>query len=495
MRRTARTALGGLQLLVAAALAYAASRLPAPDDVAAGFGRVGTAAQGTRDQVRVMREQVGDLRDRDWPRRAAELKAHAAALTKYLDAQAVNFDTVDALGASLGDVAAGLDGWAAGFDADKVTATAAALGSAADYLDKGLAATAGTSAAALDKASAALEADAKRIDAIVQAAPPDLKAVREVYDGLASYDAGLDKTAKILDAERMTAMKDGLGGMESALSTTAGQVDKLADYKYPNVRFEGIKPVVEQKPFWGEGEDVAKGLRKAAAGAAAANKQIATLEKELPELQKSIAESRKVVARTRDALGGALKKQKELDEALAALPKRSAALAEALPQACKALAAVFRDGEKFKETADALRKTKAGLEDAAKNWPGLAGSLKKSSAVLKGASDKLKVASAEKNRAAYREATEGTVRLARTLADLLPAATDQFDSRLGQQDHALGQMEAGLGEVTRSLPEMSRGATDLLAAVRWLLWLAAGVVGLHAALMLAEARATPRASA
>ena len=76
--------------------------------------------------------------------------------------------------------------------------------------------------------------------------------------------------------------------------------------------------------------------------------------------------------------------------------------------------------------------------------------------------------------------------MARSLADLLPAFTDQLDSRLAQQEASLEQMETGLAEVNQSLPTVESKSVELVWTVKLLLYLVAVLVGLHAGYVLLE---------
>src|SRR5205085_5352732 len=120
-------------------------------------------------------------------------------------------------------------------------------------------------------------------------------------------------------------------GLETSLTTGAEQVERLTGYTYPSVSFEGVRPVVEQKPFWPEGEKIAAGMRQAAKGVRAAGKELEELGNDLPRLRSSLAQSRRVAEATRSALGAALKQQEKVEPLLRDVPEHAARLAEDLP--------------------------------------------------------------------------------------------------------------------------------------------------------------------
>ena len=166
------------------------------------------------------------------------------------------------------------------------------------------------------------------------------------------------------------------------------------------------------------------------------------------------------------------------------MPEQTAALAEALPKMGRTLATMLRDTKKLRDLATGLRAVRKTLDDTLKAWPDVAAGLKKSAGVLDQAQAQLDQAAA--SRGEYEKAMESSTRVARSLADLLPAFTDQLDSRLGQQEASLEQMETGLVEVNQSLPVMEEKTGDLIVTVKWLLYLVAALVALHAGFVLLE---------
>jgi ABC-type transporter Mla subunit MlaD len=346
------------------------------------------------------------------------------------------------------------------------------------------------SAAELDAALAGLEKDSARLAALLRQAPPDLKAARAVYDGLGSFGGGLDKLDELLKPERLDAMRDGMAGLDTSLASTADQVDKVGGYSYPVVTFNGLKPSVEMHKFWPEADKVSEGLRKAGKGAQAAHKELDLVNKNMPDLRKAMEESRKSVSQTRQSLGTALKQHAETEKLLKTVPEQTAALAEALPKMGRTLALMLRETKKLRDLATGLRAVRKTLDETLKAWPDVAAGLKMSATVLDRARAQLDETAA--NREQYEEAMESSTRVARSLADLLPVFTDQLDSRLGQQEASLEQMETGLVEVNKSLPVMEAKTGEVIQTVKWLLYLVALLVALHAGYVLLEPVRSPR---
>ena len=305
MRRYFLFVLGALEAAVAAALVVIGLQLPTREDVGTQFARVERVTGGTESQVRLMHDQVTDLRRHDLAGKADELRRHTRTAADTASRQQIDFRTVDAIARSLADVSKGLNAWADTVDADRMKKVGAGLGEAAGFLETGVADPSEKSAADLEATLAGLDKDSARLAALLRQGAPDLKAARAIYDGLGSFDTGLDKLGELFKAERMDAIKDGLAGLDTSLASTADQVEKVGGLSYPTVTFNGLKPSVELQKFWPEAEKVADGLKKASKGAQAANKELEVMNKSLPDLRKALEESRKSVGQTRDTLGTA----------------------------------------------------------------------------------------------------------------------------------------------------------------------------------------------
>lgn len=484
MRRYFLFSLGALEAAVAAVLLVVAARLPDRSEVSANFARVEKVTGGAESQVRVMREQVTDLRRHDLGNKADDLRRHTRTAADTAGRQQIDFRTVEAIARSLADVSKGLNTWADTVDAERMKKVSAGLEQTANFLDTGVAGPSEKSAADLELVLAGLEKDSARLAALLRQSPPDLKAARAIHDGLGSFDTGLDKLGDLLKPDRIQAMKEGLAGLDGSLASTADQVEKVGGLSYPIVTFNGLKPSVEMQKFWPEADKVADGLKKASKGAQAANKEMDLLSKTLPDLQKALDESRKSVGQTREALGTALKNQAETEKLLKTVPEQTAALAEALPKMGRTLTVMLRETKKLRDLATGLRAVRKSLDDTLSAWPDVAAGLKKSAVVLDQARVQLDQAGA--SREEYEKAVQSSTQVARALAEMLPAFTDRLDSRLGQQEASLERMETGLTEVNQSLPVMEAKTGELVRTVKWLLYLVAALVALHAGYVLLE---------
>jgi ABC-type transporter Mla subunit MlaD len=492
MRRYLLFGVGTLEILVAGVLVYITLSLPNAREVGQGFERVEHTTRKASRQVGVMRRHAVDVRQPELHRFAAQLKDQTQSITSTIRKQNVDFDTIVQLRDSLRDVAVGLDGAAETLDPQKIGRLGDGLGSTADYLEKSLIPNGASAADQIDQLAANLSKDADSLAKLLRDAPPDLRFAKEIHDSLGRFDLGLEKMSQLLELKRIDAIREGFSGLESSLSTTAGQVDKLTGYRYPSVRIVGLKVEVEERPFWPNGDKIADGLRKATDGVRAAQKELDGLVTDLPHLRKAIEESRKVVGKTRDVLGQTLKQQDKLEPLLRDIPSRSAKIAEELPRLLKDLSRIMRETKQMREVAAALRQAQRGIDSAVARWPELRNSLKRTAELLRTSSEQLD--RAVKHRSDYEKSLKQNTELADKFADSLPLFTQQLTTHLEEQERSLAELETSLDEVGDTIPAYRRNAVDVIGAGRLLGWLFAAMVGLHGAYVLQDglrARTSP----
>jgi chromosome segregation ATPase len=493
MRRSVFLSLGVLEFLVALVLLAFAWQLPTSAEVGETVGRVAGVGRQTGRQVHALREQLRSLRDRrpQLHELALRLQEQMRTVNEHLRGQQVDYDTVRAVSEAMGEAAEGLDGLGTTLDPDGVGRVGSGLKAAADYLDERVAPAAAQAADQLEKTTGVLREDAERLAGLLRAAPVDLKAARQVHDSLGRFRDGLDRLEGLLKLQRADAMRDGFKGLEESLSTGAGQVERLAGYTYPAVRFEGLRPVVEQRQFWPEGDKIAEGMRKAAKGATAAGEELEQLTRDLPRLRDALAESRRVVTTTRDALATALGQQDKVEALMKHAPEHAARLAEEMPRLATALARVLRDTAKLKDVAALLRQAQKTIDVAVSRWPQLRKNLARSSVLLRATQKQLRYV--VDHRAEYEASLRGTLTLSRTVSAALPLLTEQLEQDLHEQEQSLANLGGGIDDVTASLPGLAARASGLLQTTRFLLLLLAGAFALHGAhLVLSERGAGTR---
>ncbi len=491
MRRTLFLVLGILEFAIAAVLVSLGWQLPRTAEVEESFDRADQVTRRAGDQVRLSRQQLHALRRPQVQQLADRLRKQTHVVTRDLRARAIDYEKVAAMRDALGKAADGLDRSAKGVEAVPVAELRDGLGDLASYLDRGVVPTAEKSADDLDQSVKGLHDDARHLEELLRTATPDLKTAREVHDSLARFGEGLERMRASLQLRRLARMREGFRGLETALSTGAGQVERVAGYTYPDVQMRGLRPQVSMKPFWPEGGEIAQGLRKAADGVSAAGKELDDMSADLPKMLESLDESRKLVDRTRESLAVALRQQEKLEPVLKAMPDRAAHLAVTLPRLGEDLARLLRGTSRLRDLARLLRNTQKVLDLAVIHAPELRDGLVRSADLLRSTRDQLD--QVVQNRQQYEAAMSESIRLAETLSTLLPLLAQQLSTHLEEQDRGLGDLEKSIDEVSVALPAYEKTTVCLLDTGRILAWLVALTVGLHAAYLVAGARKSPLA--
>lgn len=477
MRRTVFRLLGILELVVAGVLIDLGCQLPRTADVERSFHSAARVTDRSGIQVKLLHQQVQDLRRMELQQLSARLQKQTRAVTTMVRGQSVDFDTVRTMSDALGEVAGGLSSLADTLDPVAVAKLSVGLGDAADFLDQKVIPSARQAADQIDESTASLREDARRLSLLLKEAPPDLKSVREVHDSLARFGGGLDKMNALLNPARVETMREGFRGLENALTAGAAQVERLAGYTYPALYLEGSRPQIQQRPWWPEGGAIADGMRRAAAGAKAAGKQMDRMTVDLPEIRSALTESSAMADQVRETLGFALKSQDKVEPLLKEIPTHAARLADVLPKLGSDLARILRDTQRMKEAAVALRQVQQGVDRTVARWPDLRKTFARFAAILAATHDQLD--HAVTHRQEYEAAMQQTVQLAESFASILPLVTDQLDSRLDEEEQTLVDLGQSLQEVGHALPIYSQMAARLLQTGRVLAWLVAGIVGLH----------------
>ncbi len=355
----------------------------------------------------------------------------------------------------LGSVAQGMEAWANALDPAMIRQLRQGTAELAAFLQDDVAPAASRSAGRLEKAIETFQKDALLLSQILKDAPPDLKAAKEIHDSLGKFGEGMDKVSLMVSEERLKTMREGFKGMEGSLDTGAEQIERLASFTYPVIKFNGLRPEIDEKAFWPDGEDVAKGMRKGAKAIREAGKELDTQAANLPHIQRSLNESRKAVGQVRDMLGKAVNNQDKLEKVLEALPRNTARLAEDLPLLAKDLNRILRETERLKDISTGLKQAQDLLASAEKSWP---------------------------------DARQGLLDSAARLRSMQKSEQGK-ESAIGQQAHSLDALGSNLEQIHAALPQTSENAVEILALVRWLLWVVAAAVTLHAAYLLFSVRA------
>lgn len=489
MRQILLLSLCILEFVIALTLVRFGWLLPPLGEVEKSFAQVNEVTNQARKEIHQVRDQVKLLRKPELQKGAIQLQEQLGVVTQTLHDQKVDFETVAALRDGFSGVAEGLELFSKTLKPVHLEDLGEGLGITANFLDKKLLPAASEAAQRLDKSMALLQKDAKLTADFFQEISLDLEAVKEIHDGLAQFSKGLDKTKTSLEIKRLKTMKEGFEGMASALENGAEQVERLSSYTYPVISFNGLKPEIDRKQFWPEGEKIATGLRKASKGVQAANQEMEGMLKQLPEVRDSLEASQKVIDSTRKVLDHALQQRGKVEPVLKSLPKQAMQVAEYLPKLTQDLSKVFKETHKFKEVAAALRQAQNELRNTSKNWPQLQKTILGSAHLLKATQKQLEKALLHQKE--YEKALEQSVNLADGFAAMLPLMSQQMLVQLEEQEQSLNDLGDSLGEVGNVMVSHGKIADSLVDTGRWLVWLIAIVVSLHGCYLLAGLRGKP----
>src|SRR5205823_9264774 len=182
----------------------------------------------------------------------------------------------------------------------------------------------------------------------------------------------------------------------------------------------------------------------------------------------------------------ALRQQEKIEPLLRDVPEHIGRLAESLPRISGDLSRILHDTRHLRDVAGALRQAEKGIDDAVRRWPDLRKTLSRSAVLLKSARDQLD--QTLENREEFEAEFNQTINLAEAFATMLPLFTDYLGTQLQDQEQALDDLGESIDEFGAAVPVYAKSASSLLQTVRWLIWLVAGVVGLHGVYLVASAK-------
>jgi uncharacterized phage infection (PIP) family protein YhgE len=196
----------------------------------------------------------------------------------------------------------------------------------------------------------------------------DLELAGQVHTSLTTFSDGSKSLEKILEMPQVPAIRDGLGGLDRALTTAATDIEDLASVTYPRFYWNGKWPAYEWVAVFPNGYQIAEGLRQAAEGIRSANKELETLGKELPRIRRAVESSRKVLEKVRDASGTVYEKRHEIARSRERLADLIEFLAQGMAETTTSLAEAMRELERMEAVAQDLRNAQAALLDDAQRF-------------------------------------------------------------------------------------------------------------------------------
>ena len=467
-----------LEIAFGIALAILGLSLPGARDVTQSFDAAQRITIATEQQIRLLRDQVTDLRRSDVRKSAEHLRDASRTVTGVLRNSQVDFDTVRAIRDAAGQTAEGLDSLASSIDPGALGQLGAGLGATADLLDREVVPGAESAARCLETSASSLRASTRQFAELVKAAPLDLKPVRELYEGLGRFDDGLDLVNHFLDPKLLEGLRQGTQGSEKLLNRGAQMAEKVASYTYPaSIALEGVTPKVKYRQFWPEGAEIGAEMHHVATGIAATSGAIETIAQELPRIQGVINESRRSIRATRGVLAAALARQAEFERLISKSPARVAQFSEELPRMTADLARALRSAAGLNNVAIALRRSRREIDAAVANWRQLRGGLTGAAGLLRGTRDQMD--QLIRRRPEYEAAQHQVGTLAAEFTERLPAFTDGLNARLEQEDRTLMELDRGVDQATLILPTYSRLVSRCLDTTRVIAWVLATAAWLH----------------
>ncbi len=437
MRRRFYLGIASVEAVLACAFVVIGWQIPRPDAADQSFDRADETTRSAAKHVRLFRDQLGEIRQKDFPNMARQLRIRTESVVKNFGASPIDFTTVESISAALATSSRDLDSWSDALNAEKYLAVLDEINDEANHDStqrRGEPAAGSTSPAGdVDRSLFGSWRAPDTASKANTALPHDLEDKRRL-DG-----------SKCV--EGLVAIRERCAELEQNLDTTIRQVNVLSAISLPAVSLGGAPAGIEMRPLWPEGRLISMELQKSLDLVKSFNQQLNSIAGAAPEIFKAFA--------GRKQPNGAADKSME-------------------PSA-----------ERFRELSTELRKNGRQLQQIVRSWPALVETMRSSARALKGSQRQLDAVLAQ--RAFCERAVHNSGQMTGTVEDLLDSYGAQFDVRLDEQEKALGQMEKGLNDVAETLPPVKQTANDVLLALRWMFFLVAGFIGLHGALVACEA--------
>ncbi len=447
MRSGIRLSIGILETILAGVLFVIGWQLPHSDSVEDSFGRVEHVTRNAEAQVRSMREQISELRRKDFPKVASQLRAQTRSFSAKWKDPALDFPTAEAIDATVAESALSLEDWAEALNAGDRISDASPIHRKSDWGANPLARATLHARMALEQCASQLETECRALH-IGLAAPMDSGIVIQAMGRVGRIKYWLDRINGA-GGNRLANLREATAELESSLDTAHRQVEQVSSAAIPLVIPNGSSPpVVQMTPLWPEGKQVARTLGQASAAVKQANRQLDDFARLLRALYPQNADRG--------------------------------------PEIAPASMAMLIDGPHgMRSLANALRSAVDSLERTLPDWPKVARSMQATARTLRGSPQ---LDGLVWQRSEYERAFRDSRKVTETAEELVQTYSRRIDVRLGEQEQSLAQMESGLSEASAAIPSVSNTAVDLLNAIRWMFLLVGGLVGLHGAFVICEAR-------
>lgn len=466
MRKLIKLAIAILYFGAGMACFTISMRLPQPEATRQTLHHIQHTLESTKTQLGILEQHLAGVRRADLQQRALSMRERSSELAQRLRERSWDYESATHMRDTLGQLASGLTRWSETFDAEQIRKFATGLSETARFLDENVVQSAEQAAQEVQAFADALSKDAELFSELTRDLSSNWHQAEEVDQALGRLDDGMTRMGRLLDPRRVRAMRVGLSGLEKSLDATAGEVERVAGYKYPVIRFVGWRPEIDERPFWPNGERIAEGLRQSTEGVRAAQEELDALLRDLPVIKDSIEQSRKTLSQTRSALRLALERRDKLEPLLRDAPNRAKKLSESLPRMAANLAENLRQATRLRELTRGMHQAAEILAKQADNWAETRQSVRQIGRVLESAGEQLQRITA--NRQQFDSATDQLTDFMTTIADLIPIVTEAIDSSFQVDANYICTLRDHLEQTARQIPDLRDRAGDSLTALRWL---------------------------
>ena len=444
MHRSIQFGIGILEAIIACVLIVIGFQLPRTETVEERFGRVERVTRNAESQVRSMREQVAEVRRRDFPKVAAQLHAKTRDFsTKWKDSPN-GFPSVEVINESVAISALGLEDWSESLDVDQHTANGTT-----DSNRRSISLVHATHLArmALEQSVRLIEIDC-RAACVELGQPMDAAVVIQAVGAIDRLAKSLDRMKQAGANEPLRDLRQSLLELETTLESAHRHVEAASFLSLPVFIPAGAsQSTVQMVPLWPEGKKTAHNLRYTLNAIHVVNQRFDAF------------------ARFIQIPGRILETMSDASGIHAQSPK------------------IMRD------LGHSLHCLGNEMDRTLREWPQIVHAMRTSARLLHCSHEQIDGLVAQRRE--YERVFHRNPHVTQTPEDVVQTYSTHLDARLLEQEQSLGKLEQGLGETAEAVPTVSRMSVDLLNAIRWLFWLGGGLIALHGAFVICAARTEP----
>lgn len=455
MRRRIQLSIGILEAILACVLFVIGGVLPGTQSVENSFTRVQHVSRNAESQVRLMRQQVAEVRHKDFPLVSAHLRAQTRGFSARWKQAPVDFPTVEAMNDAILASAVGLDDWSDTLDGSG-RSRQSRPGTRSDVTQANkLAHATRLTRAALEESAAQLDDECRALLTIV-GRPFDASVVVQSIGTVDRVRILRDQLEYAGSNERFNDLRRATGELEKSLETAHRHVELASTAAFPLLVPNGSsQPGVQLVPLWPQGKEAARTLNTTLIAVRSTNQQLDAFAGTFRVVESSKRYVTSDIEHTTDAT-----------------------LAEY--------------SQRLRLLSAALQRTVSAVQRSTVEWPGLVQTMRISARVLRDSHEQLDEFAGRQSE--YDRAMLGSRQATQTAEQLVESYSERIGNRLSEQEHSLAEMEHGLGEASEAIPAVSKTTVDLLNAIRWMFWLVGALIALHGAFVICDARSKPLAA-